>query len=69
MTDTVSREWQEFLYGEGVSVVEWADLAAELLPREHLLIEFSIESETRRVLKLTGVGTRHVELLHAAQCS
>jgi len=66
---TVSREWQEFLYGDGVSVVEWANRASDLLPREHLLLEFTIESETRRVLKLTGVGQRHLELLSAVQCS
>jgi len=66
---TVGREWQEFLYGDGVSVVEWSDLALQLLPREHLLLEFLIESESRRVLKLTGVGQRHLELLNAVQCS
>lgn len=67
--ETVSREWQEFLYGDGVSVVEWANRAEALLPREHLLIEFSIESETRRLLALSGAGKRHLELLSAAQCS
>lgn len=66
---TVTREWQEFLYGDGVSVVEWANRAAGLLPREHLLIEFFIESETRRVLKLTAAGQRHLELLSASRCS
>jgi tRNA threonylcarbamoyladenosine biosynthesis protein TsaE len=66
---TVTREWQEFLYGEGVSVVEWANRADGFLPREHLLIEFSIESETRRVLKLSAVGQRHLELLRSVQCS
>ena len=66
---TVSREWQEFLYGDGVSVVEWANLANDLLPGEHLLLEFAIESETRRVLTLTAAGQRHLELLSAVQCS
>ncbi len=67
--DTVSKEWQEFLYGDGVSVVEWANRARDLLPPEHLLIEFAIDSETRRVLKLVGVGQRHLDLLSAVQCS
>jgi tRNA threonylcarbamoyladenosine biosynthesis protein TsaE len=65
----VAREWQEFLYGDGVSAVEWADRASSLLPSEHLLIEFTIESETRRVLRMTAAGRRHVELLSALQCS
>lgn len=66
---TVTREWEEFLYGDGVSLVEWADLADGLLPSEHLLLEFAIESETNRVLKLTGAGPRHLELLSMVQCS
>lgn len=66
--ETITREWQEFLYGEGVSVVEWANRASEFLPAEHLLLEFTIESETRRVLRLTAAGRRHLELLSAVQC-
>jgi tRNA threonylcarbamoyladenosine biosynthesis protein TsaE len=66
---TVSREWQEFLYGDGVSVVEWANRASEFLPPEHLLLEFTIESDTRRVLQLTAAGRRHLELLSAIECS
>ena len=65
----VAREWQEFLYGGGVSAVEWADRASNLLPPEHLLLEFTIESQTRRVLRMTAAGRRHVELLSAIQCS
>ncbi|MFI5269141.1 MAG: tRNA (adenosine(37)-N6)-threonylcarbamoyltransferase complex ATPase subunit type 1 TsaE [Chloroflexota bacterium] len=66
--ETVSREWQEFLYGDGVSVVEWANRASAFLPPEHLLLEFTIESETRRVLRLTAAGRRHLDLLSAVQC-
>jgi len=66
---TVGREWEEFLYGSGVSVVEWANRAAAWLPSEHLLIEFTIESETVRTLRLTASGARHLELLSAVQCS
>ena len=66
---TVTREWQEFLYGEGVSVVEWANLASGLLPSEHLLLEFAIEPETGRRIQLSAAGQRHQELLSAVQCS
>ena len=66
---TVSREWQEFLYGDGVSVVEWANRASDILPPEHLLLEFIIDSETRRVVHLTAAGRRHIELLSAIACS
>ena len=68
LSDTVSREWDELLYGQGVSIVEWADRALDLLPPEHLLIEFAIESEATRILKLRGVGRRYVHLLSALPC-
>ncbi len=66
---TVTREWEEFLYGQGVSAVEWANRASELLPADCLLLEFLIESDTRRVLKLTASGERHVALLSSLHCS
>lgn len=67
---TVSREWSEFLYGDGVCVVEWADLAADILPPEHLLLEFAITSETQRRVLLSGVGERYTELATLPQlCS
>lgn len=66
---TVGREWEEFLYGPGVSAVEWANRASALLPAEHLLIEFTIESETNRILELTASGSRHLDLLAALPCS
>lgn len=68
LSDTISREWDELLYGQGISIVEWADRALDLLPPEHLLIEFAIESEATRILKLRGVGRRYVHLLNALPC-
>jgi tRNA threonylcarbamoyladenosine biosynthesis protein TsaE len=66
---TVTREWDEFLYGSGISLVEWANLAAELLPSEHLLIEFRIEAEGRRRLDMSATGQRHTDLLRSLGCS
>lgn len=67
---TVRQEWAEFLYGDGISVVEWADLAAGILPPEHLLIEFDITSDTQRRVRLSGVGERYRELAALPQlCS
>ncbi|MHB8619153.1 MAG: tRNA (adenosine(37)-N6)-threonylcarbamoyltransferase complex ATPase subunit type 1 TsaE, partial [Chloroflexota bacterium] len=63
LESTVSQEWSEFLQGPGLSVVEWADLAPEVLPPRHLLVHFSIESETRRTIILAGVGQRYSDLL------
>jgi len=53
----------DYLYGQGVSVVEWAEKGLRLLPAEHLLIEMSNISENKRRLKLKARGKRYRELL------
>lgn len=52
----------EYFYGRGVSVVEWAEKALELLPPEHLLIEMDYVAENERRLKLKPKGKRYREM-------
>ncbi|MGH2364417.1 MAG: tRNA (adenosine(37)-N6)-threonylcarbamoyltransferase complex ATPase subunit type 1 TsaE [Chloroflexota bacterium] len=67
---TITREWSEFLYGDGVCAVEWSDLAEELLPPNHLLLRFHIASETERLIDLRGAGERGARLAeHPSVCS
>jgi tRNA threonylcarbamoyladenosine biosynthesis protein TsaE len=53
----------DYLYGEGVSVVEWAEKALAVLPKEHLLIEMSFISDTSRNLDLKPSGHRYVAMV------
>ena len=56
---------EEYLYGDGVCAIEWAERAAGLLPHEHLLVELSYVPglpETRSI-RFTPVGTRYESLL------
>jgi tRNA threonylcarbamoyladenosine biosynthesis protein TsaE len=53
----------------GVCVVEWADRAEGLWPRERLGILLHILSETERGLTFTAYGTRYHELLQQFQKS
>ncbi len=53
----------DYLYGEGVCVVEWAEKALALFPPEHLLIEMSFLSQTSRRLDLKAKGQRYLEML------
>ena len=55
----------EYLFGDGVSVVEWADKAAEAFPDSHMLIEMEHTGEETRRLRLTANGTHYEELLSA----
>jgi len=49
--------YREILFGEGVTVVEWADKIEGLLPETHLRISLDFRNETDRVIALEGVGT------------
>jgi tRNA threonylcarbamoyladenosine biosynthesis protein TsaE len=53
----------EYLYGKGVCVVEWADKGIAVLPDEHLLINLSYVSDTERAVSLETKGARYIELL------
>lgn len=49
-------ELEEFIYGDGVCVVEWFKNIIESIPEEKLIIEIEIIGETRRLLKIEGFG-------------
>ena len=53
----------EYLYGNGVCVVEWAEKGMAVLPQENLLIRFSHISDTGRSLSLEPKGKRYSQLL------
>ena len=60
----------DYLYGNGVCVVEWAEKGLSLLPLEHLLIEMSYVSDTERSLKLKPGGKRYRNLVaQLKQCN
>lgn len=53
----------DYFYGNGVSAVEWADRAMELLPPQHLLVEFQLVSARQRRLSLRPAGQRYEEVV------
>jgi tRNA threonylcarbamoyladenosine biosynthesis protein TsaE len=53
----------DYLYGKGVCVVEWAEKGLSLLPPEHLLIEMSYIADTERRLKLKPSGQRYRKIV------
>ena len=53
----------DYLYGNGVCVVEWADKGLSVLPEEHLIIEMQIVSPMKRKLSFMPRGTRYLETL------
>jgi tRNA threonylcarbamoyladenosine biosynthesis protein TsaE len=53
----------DYMYGQGMCVVEWADRAPSLLPPQHLMIKISLLGDTERKLELTPRGERYKTML------
>jgi tRNA threonylcarbamoyladenosine biosynthesis protein TsaE len=53
----------DYFYGRGVCVVEWAEKALSIMPAEHLLIKIDYLSDTERSFELEPSGQRYLELV------
>lgn len=52
----------EYFYGEGVCVVEWASLIEEFLPPERLTVRLSTTEQNTRICRLEPAGERYIQL-------
>ena len=59
--------YEEFLYGDGVAVIEWAERLGELAPRKYLRIELAHKAENERSIKLSAVGERYCQIISRFQ--
>jgi len=53
----------EYFYGKGISVVEWAEKGQGILPPEHMLIKVSHLSENEREFTITPFGEHYIVML------
>ena len=53
----------DYFYGEGVTLIEWANRLGNSLPPERLEIELHHLSETKRRITIRACGPEHTELL------
>ena len=53
----------DYLFGEGVCVIEWADKSPGYFPPDHIALSISVTSETGRLLTITADADRHDRLL------
>lgn len=55
--------FEEFLYGDGIAVIEWADRMGDLTPGEYLRLDLKHDKDDRRVLSLKAKGARYQDRL------
>ena len=61
--EAIAMGTEEYLYGDGVCVVEWAERAPDILPAQHLLIRLSFVSDSKRGVYMIPHGERYLNLL------
>lgn len=54
--DMVNLELNEYLYGEGIVLLEWAERVQGMLPATHYEVRLTILSENKREIVVTYVG-------------
>jgi tRNA threonylcarbamoyladenosine biosynthesis protein TsaE len=53
----------DYLYGHGVCVIEWAEKGLAVLPDDHLLVKIKYISDTERSFEIEPRGERYIRLL------
>ncbi|MFH1381661.1 MAG: tRNA (adenosine(37)-N6)-threonylcarbamoyltransferase complex ATPase subunit type 1 TsaE [Chloroflexota bacterium] len=61
--ETMDLGLDDYFYGQGVSVVEWAEKALSILPPERLLIKIDYVADTERRFHLEPSGQRYMEII------
>jgi tRNA threonylcarbamoyladenosine biosynthesis protein TsaE len=53
----------DYLYGRGVCVIEWAEKGSSLMPSEHMLIKIKYLGDTKRNFQIEANGQRYKKML------
>ena len=62
-TETRALGIAEYLYGDGICVIEWAEQAVDILPDHRLWITLCHLGDTKRELVFHASGERYIDLL------
>ena len=55
--------YEEYFYGEGLTVIEWAEKIEQLLPKEHLKIYIKFKDHYKRTISFIPQGDRFKKIL------
>ena len=61
--DTLALGLEDYIYSNGVTVIEWCDRATEIMPDQRLWISLTYLDESKRSLLFDPTGDEYVRLL------
>jgi tRNA threonylcarbamoyladenosine biosynthesis protein TsaE len=63
VTEFLELGAEEYLAGDGVCLIEWADRVTEVLPADVLLVQIEVVGASERMFQLTATGPRAAGIL------
>ena len=63
LKDIADLGYEEYFYGAGVSVIEWADRLKKIMPPQYLKIELEVKGKKQRLIKFSAVGKDYSKLI------
>ncbi|MHB1318149.1 MAG: tRNA (adenosine(37)-N6)-threonylcarbamoyltransferase complex ATPase subunit type 1 TsaE [Anaerolineae bacterium] len=63
--ETLSLGLEDYIYGDGVTVIEWADRARDLIPRQRLWITLDYTDQMKRSLVFEAIGDHYLDIVSA----
>jgi len=54
---------EEYVHGNGITAIEWADKISSLLPEELLLVEIRYEGKHSRTIEMVPKGKRYEKMI------
>lgn len=63
--DLYDLGYEEYFYGNGVTVIEWADRITSFLPDEHLVVHVLIQLDQTRCICLHAYGDHYQQLVRS----
>lgn len=60
--------FDEYLYGDGVCVIEWADLIENMIPEEAIWIDIRYLKDDERIIELMGPDDKLLRIIEGMDC-
>jgi tRNA threonylcarbamoyladenosine biosynthesis protein TsaE len=63
--DLYELGYEEYFYGNGVTVIEWADRIPSFLPDEYLALQLRLQPDLTRSIRLQAYGEHYQQLVRS----
>jgi tRNA threonylcarbamoyladenosine biosynthesis protein TsaE len=64
-SEVINLGLEEYLDGDGVAIIEWADKIEALLPEEHMMVQLEYEDYSVRTLDIMSSGAHYDGLIES----